>query len=93
MSLELLGTTGCHLCEQAEGLVQATLGRIDPLRPLVLIEIADDPTLMDAYGIRIPVLRHEDQELCWPFTQDDVLHFLSALNAEPHLPRTPENRS
>lgn len=61
--LALYTTCGCHLCEQAEALLQHWVTRID------MIEIADDAELLDRYGVRIPVLRRIDngKELDWPF--------------------------
>ena len=92
MSLELLGTSGCHLCELAEAIVDEVFAGTGKTIPLTLIEIADDPDLMDAFGIRIPVLRYQDQVLGWPFTAAEVTDFISAINAEPHHPLTPEHQ-
>ena len=85
MTLELLGTSGCHLCEDAEAFVEEALIRADERFELQRIEIADDPDLMEAFGIRIPVLRCKDQLLCWPFTLEDVTEFLSAIDADPTI--------
>ena len=61
--LALYTTCGCHLCEQAEVLLQHWATQID------VIEIANDTELLDRYGVRIPVLRRIDsgKELDWPF--------------------------
>ena len=67
----LLGTEHCHLCEEAENILhQAGL-------PYASVDIADDEDLMNAYGIRIPVLLRTDtgKELNWPFTRSEVLAF------------------
>jgi len=72
---QLFGTLGCHLCELAEA----------ELMPLVehglmveLVDIAEDETLFEAYGLRIPVLRRVDNgaELGWPFDAEQVVAFL-----------------
>ncbi|MDU9390291.1 glutaredoxin family protein [Pseudomonas japonica] len=72
---QLFGTLGCHLCEVAEAL----------LMPLVehgllveLVDIAEDQTMVERYGLRIPVLRRCDSgaELNWPFDADQVVAFL-----------------
>jgi len=62
--LLLYTTSGCHLCERAEALIQR---RMDA--SLELVEIADDAALLERYGVRIPVLCRVDthQELDWPF--------------------------
>ncbi|MDC9719913.1 MAG: glutaredoxin family protein [Gammaproteobacteria bacterium] len=65
--LQLLGTSGCHLCELALTLVVECL---DPVfNHVEHIDIADSDELMLRYGIKIPVLRNVEnqQELCWPF--------------------------
>ncbi|WP_070413036.1 glutaredoxin family protein [Pseudomonas lundensis] len=72
---QLFGTLGCHLCELAEAEVM----------PLVahgllveLIDIADSEALVEAYGLRIPVLRRVDTgaELGWPFDTEQIVAFL-----------------
>ncbi|MEN9680498.1 MAG: hypothetical protein RLZZ627_391 [Pseudomonadota bacterium] len=93
MALELLGTSGCHLCEEAEASVEEARIRLSLDFALKLIEIADDPELMESFGLRIPVLRWKEQLLCWPFTTDGVTEFLSAIYADPHHSKTSENRS
>ncbi|BAP44599.1 glutaredoxin family protein [Pseudomonas sp. 21LCFQ02] len=73
---QFLSTLGCHLCELAEA----------ELMPLVehgllveLLDIADDPQLVERYGLRIPVLRRIDTgaELDWPFDTEQIAFFLS----------------
>ena len=72
---QLFGTLGCHLCEVAE----------EVLMPLVehglmveLVDIAEHESMVEAYGLRIPVLRRVDTsaELDWPFDADQVVAFL-----------------
>ena len=72
---QLFGTLGCHLCELAEAEVM----------PLVqhgllveLIDIVDSEALVEAYGLRIPVLRRVDTgaELDWPFDTEQIVAFL-----------------
>ncbi len=66
-TLYLYTTLGCHLCEQAQAMVE-------PLLPeygfsIQAIDIADSGDLIERYGVRIPVLFRPDkqQELGWPF--------------------------
>lgn len=70
--LTLYGTTGCHLCDQAEVLLrQAGAARALEWR---YVDIALDEALVARYGTRIPVLRAEDgRELGWPFSLLDIL--------------------
>lgn len=72
--LTLYETAGCHLCEEAAALLRAT----SPDHPVVRVEIAGDPVLMEAYGVRVPVLKREDSgaELDWPFDGETLAAFL-----------------
>ncbi len=72
---QLLGTLGCHLCELAE----------QELMPLVahglqveLVDIAENPLLLETYHLLIPVLRRTDTggELAWPFDTRQVVAFV-----------------
>lgn len=72
---QLLGTLGCHLCDYAEA----------ELMPFVengllveLLDIADQPGLLEHYALIIPVLRRTDTgaELHWPFDASQVAAFL-----------------
>ena len=74
---QLFGTSGCHLCEQAE----------EVLMPLVeygllveLIDIAESVEGVEIYALRIPVLRRVDTgaELDWPFEAEQIVSFLQA---------------
>lgn len=51
---------------------------------LELKDIAESDELIERYGVRIPVLKfkHNEAELSWPFTNDDVKVFLSEASDE-----------
>ncbi|WP_107852564.1 glutaredoxin family protein [Oceanimonas marisflavi] len=72
MSLTLFSTDGCHLCEQAWSLLEQTgLAAGTEIK-----DIIDNDQWLDAYRIRIPVVRRADgAELDWPFTADDLIAF------------------
>lgn len=74
----LLGTSGCHLCEEAE-LIMATCNNVE----IEIIDIAEQEQWQEKYAIRIPVLYHEETagELGWPFTQQQVQLFLKELGS------------
>jgi hypothetical protein len=86
-SLYLYTTMGCHLCEQAEQLLQPVLMHANRLRqesglvPFLLqpVDIADEPALVERFGVRIPVLCIQGGavELGWPFDQGDIFMLLS----------------
>ncbi|WP_417349864.1 glutaredoxin family protein [Ferrimonas sp.] len=67
----LYHTDGCHLCEQAAGLL-AELGQ-----PFSRADIVDSPELVERYGVRIPVVQRSDgAELGWPFELAELERFL-----------------
>ncbi len=73
----LYHTDGCHLCEQAEALLQQ-LG--------VAFERSDiihDERLRATYGWRIPVIASAGGELDWPFDRQRLEHFLTIYHSEP----------
>lgn len=72
-SVYLYSTAGCHLCEQAEALLQPFL-RAGHFH-LQVIEISHDEALVKRFGLRIPVLAcagKSGEELGWPFDQAQV---------------------
>lgn len=74
--LLLYYTEHCHLCDEAEALLQAAgFGGA-----YAKIEIADDPGLLELYEIHIPVLKRLDDamELYWPFGQRELADFLTS---------------
>ena len=83
-SLILYHTLGCHLCDLAKEQIEPLLDVCD-LR-LVEIDIADDDTLLQRYGVRIPVIRLATEEenneigadLGWPFDTEAVYRWLLA---------------
>lgn len=74
--LRLYTTLGCHLCEQAEQLLMTQEALAD-LR-WEAVEIAESDKLIEAYGLRIPVLQWvaNAEELGWPFTVDQLHRWL-----------------
>ncbi len=74
-NLILFSTGGCHLCEDAELLLH-TLRRDGLIESWQVIDIADSDELIERYGVRIPVVQHDKQELGWPFTIDELKLFL-----------------
>ena len=78
MQLNLYTTQGCHLCEKALGLLEQARAAGYDLH-IREIEIADSATLMEKYGIRIPVVTRDDEarELGWPFGYEELLLFIT----------------
>jgi glutaredoxin len=78
VQLLLLGTAGCHLCEEAEAIIAS----LPPDNVSVeYIDIAKAEHWQARYAIRIPVLYHPEttSELCWPFGLDNINQFIEAL--------------
>lgn len=70
--LILYGTVGCHLCDDAERVLQA-LGLA-----YQTIDIIDDNRLLEKFATSIPVLQGADESyLYWPFNTEQVTHWLS----------------
>tara|TARA_B100001094_G_scaffold333205_1_gene409472 strand:+ start:2330 stop:2572 length:243 start_codon:yes stop_codon:yes gene_type:complete len=73
-SLYLYHTQGCHLCDQAQDM-------LDQLQVRYLLrDIFPDPVLMEQYGTRIPVLycNATQRTLGWPFTPQALILFLES---------------
>ena len=76
VNCELFGTLGCHLCEEAEQVLQPFVAQGLVVE---LLDIIDSPEWLERYSLSIPVLRRVDngQELHWPFDQHAVLQLLT----------------
>ena len=74
--LLLFSRADCHLCDQAEALVNALL--IGTPWQLTKVDIDNDPVLKQRYQTNIPVLFRCDnqQALNWPFPQSRVRSLL-----------------
>ena len=77
MALVLYSTEGCHLCELAAQIYQA----VGCATAIEVRDIAFDDDLFNRYGVTIPVISYQHQgeiihELCWPFDESDLLHWL-----------------
>ncbi len=78
---QLFGTLGCHLCELAEEVLMPFVGLGLEVE---LVDIAEREEWVEAYGVRIPVLRRLDSgaELGWPFDGQRVAAFLGLAEAQ-----------
>ena len=74
----LYGTSHCHLCEEAE----VILNTITSIKSVIWkpIDIAENDALIELYGLKIPVLKSKttNKELCWPFNLTDALAFIDS---------------
>ncbi|MEN9897516.1 MAG: hypothetical protein RLZZ66_1165 [Pseudomonadota bacterium] len=76
MSLLLLGTQGCHLCEQAQVLLSQLA------IPVENIDIAHETQWQTEFAVLIPVLYHSisQQYIHWPFDSKSILSFIHSLS-------------
>ncbi|HJO11513.1 MAG: glutaredoxin family protein [Gammaproteobacteria bacterium] len=74
--LILYTTDACHLCDEAEEL----LNQLKPAHrfDLQLVDISTSEELMNRYGNRIPVVQRVDNgsELGWPFDSTALLSWI-----------------
>lgn len=80
LHFELLGTSGCHLCDLAETVLYR---HTDSLHfRFRTLDIVDDDRLLAEYALRIPVLRYENAcELPWPFDDETLVEFIARVRA------------
>ena len=80
LHFNLYHTLGCHLCEDAEALIIPIFQQLFQQYRCTYekIDIADSYELIAEYGIRIPVLKNNDDgtELAWPFDRELLIQFI-----------------
>lgn len=81
--LILYSTLGCHLCELAVIEIEPCLTNSNIV--LKQVDIADDPVLLEKYGVSIPVAYEASDEAClyWPFDRQDVQIFIDKYYSQP----------
>jgi hypothetical protein len=81
--LLLLGTEGCHLCEEAQEIVAACLCDATWEVKIESVDIADQQEWQPDYALRIPVLLEPEsrRELSWPFDHGQVNFFLQQFRS------------
>jgi len=81
-TLLLYSTSGCHLCEQAKSMIDFILLKKPDLFALKVLDIANNDGLFAKYGVRIPVIRFEnnESELSWPFDISALNKFVQSLS-------------
>jgi hypothetical protein len=79
--LVLLGTAGCHLCEEAEEILNACL-LTDSKLIVEAIDIAEQESWQEKYAIRIPVVYHPESQhdLGWPFDLEQLQVFIEHVS-------------
>ncbi len=90
-SFILYSTLGCHLCDDALDMLSDLHGQMlqqaedlgfsvtnQTIFTIQIVDIADDSSLLETYGARIPVLKFisDSDELAWPFDIQTAYYFL-----------------
>ena len=78
--LQLMSTSGCHLCEMAEQIIAECLLN-NVAVTIELIDVAEQEQFQARYAIRIPVLYHPEtnKDLGWPFDFVQVNQFITDI--------------
>ncbi len=72
-TIKLYSTIACHLCEQAEALID-NVG-IPENYVLVKRDILDNQQWLEKYRVLIPVIEFDGNELLWPFNEKQLKTF------------------
>jgi hypothetical protein len=81
MSFVLYHTLGCHLCDLAQAIVDDyNDSQSDAELEYRLVDIASDDSLVEKFGLLIPVLENSttQQSLGWPFDLAELSSFILA---------------
>ncbi len=76
----LLGTDGCHLCHEAQSIIETAATVCTQMPTVCVLDLADtaDERLVDLLGRHIPILMTDSQLLCYPFGLMDIIPLASS---------------
>ncbi len=85
LTLLLLGTSGCHLCEDAEEVIATCLLDKNTVN-IQMLDIAEAEQYQADFALYIPVLYHPESlsRLNWPFDDNKVQEFIMACDSLDH---------
>ena len=69
--LRLYGRRDCHLCEDMQASLRDYREKLG--FTLEIIDIDEDPALISQFGTKVPVLMHENHEICHYFLDPQAL--------------------
>lgn len=77
----LLGTDGCHLCHEAQSIIETAATVCTQMPTVCALDLADaaDERLVDLLGRHIPILMTDSQLLCYPFGLMDIIPLASSV--------------
>ena len=79
MKVRLYLTDACSLCDIALDLLFAMPELTGYL--LETVDIASDDALFEQFGELIPVVEIADQQLAWPFTENDISNLIRTVSS------------
>lgn len=80
ITLTLYSTVDCHLCDEAQILLQASVCAEDFI--LQKSDIRKDKSLLIKYRYTIPVVACDERELAWPFDREKFEAWFVSLNVK-----------
>ena len=85
LNLLLLGTSGCHLCEEAEAIIASC--QLDKHKVSIeMLDIVEQDQYQAEFSLFIPVLYHPYslKRLNWPFDAEQVHEFVGQYNTRTY---------
>ena len=77
VTLTLLGTSACHLCDEAEAIIYDAFALQGQAVKIEHCDISESNHLIEIYGLRIPVVHYNGKELDWPFNGQQLFEFIA----------------
>lgn len=85
IKLTLFGTSNCHLCDEAMGIINTAVSEHynnTTQANITVVDIVDHAHLYQQYSLLIPVLLIEQADnqvtVKWPFSTNDVIALLNS---------------
>lgn len=79
MKLDLMFRRYCHLCHDMLSQLKEIQAEVE--FEIEVIDIDDDPELLQKYDELVPVLLHEDKEIChWHLDEKQLRAYLTKLS-------------
>ena len=86
MRLTIYSKPGCHLCDDMKSLVHRVLATQINTHTITLdeIDISNDPTLLDRYGLEIPVLMIDGKKVAkYRVSEAELMQMLKGRGVIP----------
>ena len=80
VQLQLYSRQGCHLCEDMREALRDYAPKLG--FDVVVIDIDTDLALVNRFGTKVPVLMHQDHEICHYFLDSEALQMYFSESPE-----------